>query len=117
MTQSSVRHPLMLLEGIQNRASCRHVAALSIQMRMFESAVRIVSRIIEEELEIAVPQRAAGGVKIEDLDCSGLNGRGFVLLCVEFKDVVSIAVFRCLDLLEQVFVAEEPKVANHTIPY
>lgn len=84
---------------------------------MFESTVRVIPRVIKEQLKIAIPECAAGGVKIEDLDGSSLDRGGLVLIGVEFEDVVTVAVFARLDLLEEIFVAEDPKVAPHCFPY
>jgi hypothetical protein len=75
---------------------------------MFEPTVRVVPRIIKEELKITISQRSPGRVKIEGLYRIGLNQRWLMLLGVEFEDVVSVAVFRRLDLFEEILVAEEP---------
>ena len=86
-------------------------------MWWLEPSVRIVPRIIEEKLKIAVSERAAGWVEVEDLNNSSLNRRRLMLCGVEFEDVVSVAVFGCLDLFEKIFVAEQSKVAPHCSPY
>jgi hypothetical protein len=84
---------------------------------MLESTIGIISRVIEKKLEITVSECTARRVKIKGLYCSGLGCGRFVLVRVEFENVVSVAVFSGVDLLEEVFVAIEPKVAPHYVSY
>ncbi len=104
-------------QNLSETKGCSVRSAFRCQMRRFESTVRVVTRVIEKELKIAVSERAAGWVEIKCLDDLGLDRRRFMMICVEFEDVVPVAVCSGLDLFQEVFVAEEAKVVTHCLPY
>lgn len=68
--------------------------ALFRPLRRLEAAIRVVRRIVEEQLEVTVPQRSTRGIKIEGTDCLCWLGRGFEgCVGIEFKNIVAVPEF------------------------
>src|SRR3989339_1043207 len=85
-------------------------------VRRPESPVRVIARIIEEQLETAVPDRPARGGEKEPF--RGLGGvfRRLPLFGIELEDVVPVAVLRRLKLFQHIFVTEHLEVSLHGLP-
>lgn len=80
-------------------------------MRGFESPVGIETRIVENELKIAVTEGPAGRIEIELCDSDGRSFGWFAVgFGVEFEDVVPVLEFRCLELDQNVLVGETAEI-------
>jgi len=82
-----------------------------LQVGWLEAAVGVVPGIVEEQLEILVPQCSPRWIEIEGgYDAGGNCGRTPFFISVELEGVVAVPEFRRLELAENICVMKEAEI-------
>ena len=80
-----------------------------LQMWWLKPPVRVKSRIVKDDVEVAVPQCSAGWIQVEFRYCVGDFVDRLAKLRVESQRIISEREGGCLKLKENIFVFEEKR--------